>query len=107
MEHCVPFQRPPILDIRNIHQHTISNNGKDQHTDDAALLEEVRDAAMACMRVLLQIPCDQYTATTTTHDGNRTLRDDCIQFRLSVAQDSVQNRCASLDDLDDDDDDII
>jgi len=60
---------------------------------------------MACMRVLLQIPCDQYTPTTTTHDGHRTLRDDCIQFRLSVAQDSVQNRCASLDDLDDDDDD--
>jgi len=74
-------------------------------TSDIVTSDDVRDAAIKCTSALLQIPLSR--KEFGSDEAGKTPLSAFAEFRVQVAKEAVQKRCASLEDCmehDDDDD---
>ena len=93
LEHCGPIQESNLI---------IDDDFNDEEMESTyASIEDVRDAALKCISALMKISID---ADETTRTSTSTL-DQCVAFRIHLAQKAVRKRCATLADCDDDDSD--
>ena len=106
LEHCGPMQSSSALtltsaEIMNNHNHNGNGNafGEDlDGNDNDVPNDDVRDYALLCLNALLKVGIDIESDISVSVD-------QCITFRINVAQKAIQRRCATLDDCDDYDDD--
>ena len=67
--------------------------------------DDVRDEAIKCTSALLQITLSKKELRSDDATAGETPLSAFAEFRVQVAKQAVQKRCASLEDCDDDDDD--
>jgi len=91
LEHCSPIQSAEI----EIGGAIISG---DEFIEDCTT-EHVRDAALTCINSLIQMPM----LNEDKEESQSKFIDKSIQLRITIAQNAIQRRCASLEDEEDED----
>uniref|UniRef100_A0A7S3Q246 MMS19 nucleotide excision repair protein n=1 Tax=Chaetoceros debilis TaxID=122233 RepID=A0A7S3Q246_9STRA len=102
MGHCGPTSTSGNALIPDTSGNVNIGNGDDSSVEDVSL-EDVRDAALLCMTTLLSTAISSENNDINNDDMNSEMQTDlCIQFRIRTAHKSIQSRCASLEDCEDD-----